>query len=113
MAFSFIKLFPATVLTTSAVSIYTCPASPVTSVVKNGRIRFTNTSAAAVAVTAYIVPSAGTASASNCFLNAYAIGANSYFDIDLPTMAAGDMLQALASAATSVTIHEDGGTLYS
>ncbi len=61
MAFSFIKLFSATVLTTSAAVIYTCPASPTTSVVKNGRVRFANTGAAAVSVTAYIVPSAGSA----------------------------------------------------
>lgn len=110
-ALSFIKLFQPTVLTTGATTIYTCPVAPSTSVLKNGRVRFTNTTAGAVTVTAYAVPSAGTAGASNAFLNAVSVAANAYLDVDLPSLAAGDTFQALASAATSITVHEVGGVL--
>ena len=111
MAISLLKLFAPTVLGTAAAVVYTCPTSPTSSVVKNGRIRFTNTSGAVVTVTAYAVPSAGTPAAGNTFLNTYPISGNGYFDIDLPTLASGDTLQALASAATSITVHEIGGVI--
>ena len=113
MALTFIRLFAPTVLTTSAATLYTCPASPVTSVLKNGRVRFTNTTAGAISVTAYAVPVAGSAAAGNCFLNAESISPNSHLDVDIPTLSTGDFLQALASANTSITATEVGGVLFS
>lgn len=105
MALTFTKLFAPTVLTTSAATIYTCPATPTSSLLKNGRVRFTNTTAGAVTVTAYAVPVAGAAAAGNCFVNTYSIAGNGgYLDIDLPMLAAGDFFQALAGAATSITV---------
>jgi hypothetical protein len=114
MALTFIKLFqPSQLPITTPAVIYTCPASPATSVLKNGRVRLVNTSAAAVPATLYAVPSGGTASAANEFLPATSIAVNGYLDIDIPDMAAGDTLQGFAGAATSITIHEMGGVLYS
>jgi hypothetical protein len=113
MALTFTQLFQPAQLTTSAAGYYTCPASPGSTVLKNGRVRFTNTSASAVAVTAYAVPKGGSAGVSNMFLNAESIAPNAHMDVDIPTLASGDMFQALASAATSVTVSEIGGVLFS
>jgi hypothetical protein len=113
MALTFTQLFAPTVLAAAAAAIYTCPASPTTTVLKNGRVRFTNTSATAVTVTAYAVPNAGAAGPGNCFLNAESIAANAHMDVDIPTLAAGDAFQAFASAATSITASEIGGVLFS
>jgi hypothetical protein len=86
---------------------------PTVGVLKNGRVRLTNTSAAAVTVTLYAA-AAGTASgAGNCFLSAKSIAANDYLDIDLPTLTGGDTLRGLASTASVITMHELGGVIYS
>jgi hypothetical protein len=113
MALTFSRLFAPTVLGTAETTLYTCPASPASNVIKNGRVRFTNTSGAAATVTAHAVPLAGTAAAANCFLNAESIAPNAHLDVDFPTLAAGDVLSALASAATSITATEIGGVLFS
>lgn len=113
MALTFSRLFAPTVLGTTETTLYTCPASPASNVIKNGRVRFTNTGSTAVTVTAHAVPSAGSAAAGNCFLNAESIAANAHLDVDFPSLSAGDVLSALASAATSVTATEIGGVLFS
>jgi len=103
MALSITRLFAPVALGAAAATLFTNPASPISSVLRNGRVRFTNTTAGPVTVTAYAVPLAGTAAASNCFMNAESIAANSHLDIDVPMLAAGDFVQALASAAASIT----------
>jgi len=113
MALTFIKLFAPQQLGTAAATIFTCPAAPSTTVLKNGRLRLTNTTAAAVTATLYAVPAAGVAGAANAFVSAQSIPANSFVDVDIPTLAAGDFIQGLAGAATSITVHELGGVLYS
>lgn len=112
MALTIKQLFEPTVLTTGAATLYTCPASPPTSVLPNGRVRFTNTTGGAVTITAYAVPSAGTAGAGNCFAFQEAIGPNAHADYDVPMLAAGDFLQALASAGTSITATALQGVVY-
>jgi len=91
----------------------TVPSSPLTTLLRGGRIRLVNTTGAAVTATLYAVPSAGTAAAGNAFVSAKSIAANDYLDVDVPIMPAGATLQALASAATSITAHMVGGGLYS
>lgn len=91
----------------------TVPSSPLTTLLRGGRIRLVNTTGAAVTATLYAVPSAGTAAAGNAFISAKSIAANDYLDVDVPIMPAGATLQALASAATSITAHMVGGGLYS
>lgn len=113
MAISLIQLFAPVQLGTSAGIIYTCPTSPATSVLKNGRIRLSNTSGAAVAVTLYAVPSSGAPAASNCFLPGVSIPGGQALDVDIPTLKAGDTLQGFAGAGTSITALEEGGILYS
>lgn len=104
MALTFIQPFAPAALTNAAATYYTVPASPTSSLLRNGRVRFTNTDSAAHTVTAYAIPSAGSASAANCIANAEAIAPNTHLDLDLPLMKAGDFLQAKADANTSVTI---------
>lgn len=113
MAFQFQKLFPPQQLTTTATVIFTMPAIPTTSILKNGRVRLTNTTGAPVSATMYADVAADASGADNCFLNAKSIAGNDFLDVDIPTMAAGDTLRALASAAGSITVHEIGGVITS
>ena len=113
MALTFIKLFaPVQLPITTPNVLYTCPAAPSTTVLKNGRVRLVNTSASPVSATLYAVPAAGSPTAANeCFVQS--IPATSYVDVDIPTLAAGDTLQGVAGTASVITIHELGGVLYS
>ena len=113
MALTVTQLFLPVQLAASAAVIYTMPTSPTTSVLKNGRVRLTNTSGSAVPVTLYAAPSATASTAANCCLSAVSIAANGYLDVDIPTLTAGDTLRGFAGTAAVVTIHELGGIVYS
>lgn len=112
MAITYAKQFAPQQLGTAAATLFSIAASPSTNLLRGGRIRFTNTTAGAVQVTAYAVPSAGTAADSNAFLKAKTIAANDFLDVDLPALAAGDFVQAFASAATSITAHFITGSVF-
>lgn len=111
LALTISRLFAPTVLGTSTGTLFTTPSTPSSTVLINGRVRFTNTSSSTVAVTAYAVPSGGAAAAGNCFCNAETIAANNHADYDIPQLAAGDFLQAFAGAGTAVTATALAGTL--
>ena len=64
-------------------------------------------------VTLYAVPSGGTAGDSNTVVKAKTVAANDYLDVDVPVLAAGGFLQALADAATSVTCTWLSGAYFS
>lgn len=113
MTISYSSFFPPTVLTTTAATLYTVPASPASSLLRGGRVRAANTTGSAQTVTLYAVPSAGSAAAGNAFASAVSVPANSYLDIDVPIMPSGATLQALAGAATSITLHMLAGGVYS
>jgi len=113
MAIDIKQLFQPQQLPSSVGVIFSMPTTPTTAVMKNGRVRLTNTTAGAVPATLYTAPAATASGAANCCLSAYSIAGNSYFDFDLPTMSAGDTLRGLAGAAASLTIHEIGGVIYS
>lgn len=110
MAVTITKLFTPVQLPAAAAVLFTMPT---TGVLKNGRVRLTNTSGAAVAVTLYADAAATASGAGNCFLSAVSIAANGYLDIDLPTMAAGDTLRGFAATASVITMHELAGIIYS
>jgi hypothetical protein len=114
-ALTFQKLFAPVALANAVGIIFTCPAFPSSACVKNGRVRFTNTTGGAVTVTAYTTTAAAPGNVpgpSNCFLNAVSIPANGYLDTNLPTLGAGDSFQAFASAAASITVSEIGGVIF-
>lgn len=112
MAITYSKLFEPTALTTGAATLFTIGATPASNLLRGGRVRFTNTTAAAVTVTAHAVPAGGALADANAILKAKSVGANDYLDIDLPAMKAGDFLQALASA-TGITAHFVTGSVFS
>lgn len=113
MALSIQQLFAPVQLPNAAAVLFSMPTTPTTSVLKNGRVRLTNTSASAVPVTLYADASSTASSAANCCLNAVSIAANSFLDVDIPTMKAGDTLRGFAGTASVITMHELGGVLYS
>lgn len=113
MALTFKKLFEPAQLTTGLVTYFTVAATPTTNLLRGARIRLTNTTAGAVSVDVHAVPVSGAAGDSNAVLKGFSIAANSYQDIDLPEMKAGDFMQALAGAAASISIHCLDGVIFS
>lgn len=108
MALFYSKLFEPVVLGTAAATIYTVPAGQIA---RGIVVRFTNTTGGIVNFTAYAVPNGGGALAGNAIAISKAIAPNDFFDLIIPTLKAGDFIQALASAATSVTAHFLQGVL--
>lgn len=113
MALTVSQLFTPLQLAAAVAVLYSMPTTPATSVLKNGRVRLTNTSGVAVPVTLYAAAAATASGVANCCLNAVSIAANSYLDIDIPTLLAGDTLRGFAGTAAVITMHELGGILYS
>lgn len=113
MALTITKLFAPFQLPNAVAAFYTLPASPATNVLKNGRLRLTNTTAGAVTATLHADAAANPSAAGNAFLSAVSIAANSSIEVDIPTMQAGDTLRGVASAAASITVHEMGGIIQS
>ena len=110
MALNYAKLFEPAALTATVATYYTVPGA---NTLRNATVRLTNTTAAPVTATVHAVPLSASATASNAILYGYAIPANSYIDVVIPVMKAGDTIQALAGAATSLTIHMLDGVLFS
>lgn len=104
MALTFGKLFASKQVNNAAVdTLLTVPTSPATSVLRNGRVRFANTTGTAATIKGWAVPAAGAADDSNVFLPTVSVPANGYVDVDVPAMAAGDILQAQAGTASAIT----------
>ena len=112
MSIAYSNFFAPAVLGTTAATLFTVPLLPVSTLMRGGRVRFTNTTGAAVTVTAYAVPAAGPAAPGNAFVSGKTIAANDYLDVDVPVMPAGAFLQALAGAATSITAHMISGSYF-
>jgi hypothetical protein len=96
-----------TVMTTGATTLYTVPASTRT-FVKD--IDIVNTDGSGITFDIYLVPSAGTASASNALFYQQPISAKQNIQWNgTQILNAGDTIQVKASAGTSVTIIASGG----
>lgn len=109
MAITITQLFqPQQLASPAPAVIYSLTAG----VLKNGRVRLTNTTASAVSVSLYCAPSAATSAPGNCFLSSVSIAVNGYIDVDLPTMQGGDTLRGVATAGSAVTVHELGGVIH-
>lgn len=104
MAVTVAPLFNPTLLTGAAATIYTVPSSPTSLVYGNVRVRFTNVAAVPASVTAYAIPSGGTATATNTCLNAVSIAVNGYLDVDVPMLGPGGFFQAFGSIASDITV---------
>ena len=106
MAMTQTKLHAPSQLGTVSSTLYTVPSSTTTTV---KQIALCNTAAANRTVAVYLVPSGGSASASNAILYDVAVDSKSTTFVNLSAvMATGDFIQASASVAASVTIHSFG-----
>lgn len=108
MATKNVRIIPGSQLTTSAAAYYTAPA--LTKCVLK-RLSFTNTGAPAVTVTVHLVASAASASNSNMLANAHTIAGGETWDCvsaEGQVLEAGGSVQALASAATTITLIGSG-----
>ena len=104
MTITYAKFFePNQVDNAAPETLYTVPALPGSNLLRNGRIRFSNTTAGAVTITAWAVPAAGSAADANKFFPAYAIPAYGFIDVDVPNLKAGDFVQGQAGAAASIS----------
>jgi hypothetical protein len=98
------RLVDGSQLTAVAATYYTAPANTLTTI---SACTLTNTTAGAVTATIYLVPNGGTAGVTNCVLSARTLAAGESFNVGSAigqTLAAGGTLQALAGAATSITL---------
>lgn len=93
--------------------LITMAATPATLLLINGRVRFVNYTGVAATITAWAVPSGGTAGDSNICLGVTSISGGSYLDMDVPQIGAGGKLQAQAGTASSITAQAIDGALYS
>lgn len=114
MALSFSKLFePNQVDNAAPETLYIVPTAPSTSLLRNDRVRFANTTASAATIKVWAVPLAGSAADTNVFLPTTSIPANSYLDVDIPLMKAGDFIQAQAGTATAISASAIDGFIQS
>src|SRR3954462_2616635 len=113
MAVQVAVLFAPTLLAGAVATIYTAPGAPGTLVIGQGRLRFTNTSGGARAVTAYAVPSGGPTGDSTCFLFAESVPPNQHLDVDMPVLGPGGALRAFCDSANDVTLFQLDGVIFS
>lgn len=102
------RLVDGSQLTTSAATYYTTPANTLTTI---SACTVTNTTGTAQTLTMHLIPQGGSASASNMIVSARVVAAGESFNVASAigqTMAAGGFLQALAGAATSLTLVASG-----
>lgn len=112
MSISYSNFFAPIALGIAASTLFTIPAATPATLLRGGRVRFTNTTAAPATVTAYAVPLAGTAAAGNAFVSGKTVAANDYLDVDMPVMPAGAFLSALSGTASSITAHMISGSYF-
>ena len=112
MALAFLKLVAPTALTTPAAAIYTVPAAPSTTLLRNGRLRLSNETTTATAVSLYAVPAGSTtATTTNSFLPSVSIAGNTPLEVDVPQLSAGDAIYAVAGVAAAVNVQDLDGVL--
>lgn len=107
MAVSLKRLVPGSQIAATATTYYT--ATNVTA--RIDACALTNTTAGAITATLHIVPSGGSAAASNCVLSAQSIAAGATLippGVIGQSIEPGGTLQALASSAASITLVASG-----
>lgn len=108
MSVSAISLVQAVQAPNAAAAQYTCPSNSKV-VVRHGV--FTNTTAGAVTLSIYIVPSGGSVVDAAKILDAFSIAAHTAYtsaEISGVVLNAGDSIQTVASAATSISQNISG-----
>lgn len=102
------NIVPSAQITTSAATYYTAPANTRCLIKK---MTVTNTTAGALTYTVYLIASGGTASDSNTITSTQSIAAHTTLEVyecEGHVLEAGGFIQALGSAATSLTFRASG-----
>ena len=107
-----IQLFAPTQLSTAAVTLYTFSSSSGSAVMTHGRILFVNNGTTSTTVTAYDIPSGGSANATTGFCPAQTIAAGATLQVDVPVLALNGTIQALSPLGTLVVAHAMDGLVY-
>jgi hypothetical protein len=108
MSFQAITLVQGTQAPNAVAAQYTCPANSKT-IIRHGV--FTNTTAAPVTLSVYLVESGGSVTDARKILDVYSIAAHTAYtspEVSGVVMNAGDTLQTVASAATSISQNVSG-----
>lgn len=113
MALTPVQMFAPTTLTTTAATLYTTPDFPTQQVLVHGVLRFVNTDVAQRTVTAYAVPSGGSATVTNTFCPALVVQPGNILDVAVPVLAAGSFIQAKVDSGTAVKVDALDGVLWS
>jgi hypothetical protein len=113
MAITYSKLFEPAALTAVAATLYTVPTVPGSSLLRGGRMRLTNTSGTPKTGRLYAVPAGQVASDTYIFFSDQTVPAFGYVDVDIPILAAGDYLQALANGGAGVNAQLIAGGVFS
>lgn len=103
-----IKLWEPQVAPTVAAALYTCPTNVRCRIAK---VTATVTGTAARALTAYLVPSGGSAGATNTIEQEYSIAGKQRVTLDGligHVLEAGDSIQIIVDAGTDCTLHATG-----
>lgn len=107
MAISLKRMVNGSQLTTSAVAYYTASGAKAQILA----MTLTNTTGGAVTATVHLVPSGGSASASNCILSAKSLAAGASYKVAEAIGQAledGGSVQALASSGASISLVASG-----
>jgi hypothetical protein len=75
--------------------------------IRNLIIMLSNQTASPVTVDGWVIPSGGSSGAGNKFLEDYSIGANTFEEIPVPKMVAGDKLTLRAGTASALTVFDN------
>ena len=110
MAIDKSKLFTSKQVDNAAADLlYTLAATPSSNKLIGAKLRFTNTTGAGVTIQAWAGSAATVAFE---FIGTQTIGANSSLDVVAPVLVASEKIYAQAGAATSITVHDMGGTIF-
>jgi hypothetical protein len=114
MALDFRKLFASKQVASAAPDvIFSAQSLPTASILRNGRVRFLNSTLAAVTIKAWVVPPLAAVADFNLCLPETSLAGNAFLDFDLPTLGAGESFVAQAGVPLSITIQSLDGVLQS
>ena len=108
-----VRMASAAYIPTSLTTLYTCPSSTVNGAVVRKAV-FNNVSGTSASFTLYVVPTGGTAGASNQVISSVTVqnGSEPYIAAELGNLVLnpGDTIQALASTASAIVAMISGFT---
>ncbi len=95
----------------NASAVFFTMPTDATAVMKNGRLRLSNTSGAPATVTLNCDAAGNATGTGNQFVPTVSMAANSTMDVDIPTMGPGWTLRGVSSVAGAISCVETGGTI--